>query len=65
MMKHLTVLEYLTEKGVIGMRKRMPYDVCPYCGDHIDHGELCDCRIKENEEKENSTRTNQSNRGAI
>ncbi len=26
------------------MSNRGQYRVCPYCGDHIDHGELCDCQ---------------------
>lgn len=64
MMKRLTVLEYLTEKWVIAMNKRVPYETCKYCGAHLDFGELCDCRIDEDEKKENSTRTDQS-RGAI
>lgn len=21
----------------------MKYKTCPYCGAHLDHGELCDC----------------------
>lgn len=27
----------------------MQYRVCPYCGAHLDFGEICDCR---NDEKE-------------
>ena len=23
------------------------FKVCPYCGSHLDPGELCDCRAKE------------------
>lgn len=22
-----------------------PYVTCPFCGDHLDHGEICECRI--------------------
>lgn len=29
------------------------YDICEYCGGHIDHGEKCDClREKERERQE-------------
>lgn len=29
------------------------YDICEYCGGHIDHGEKCDClREKERERRE-------------
>ncbi len=23
--------------------------ICPYCGDHLDPGERCECRVKEEE----------------
>ena len=61
-MKRLTVLEYLTEKGVIAMNKRVPYETYKYCGAHLDFGELCDCRT---EEKENSTHDTLARSGAI
>ena len=25
----------------------MSYKICPYCGAHLDPGEVCDCREKE------------------
>lgn len=28
------------------MSNRRQYRVCPYCGDHIDYGERCDCQAK-------------------
>lgn len=61
-MKRVTVLEYLTEKGVISLGER----ICPYCGDRLDPEEKCECpeAMARRGEKENSTRTNQS-RGAI
>ena len=61
-MKRMAVLEYLTEKGVIAMKKRVPYETCKYCGAHLDFGELCDCRT---EEKENSTHDTLARSGAI
>ena len=24
----------------------MKYVICPYCGAHLDHGEVCDCQKK-------------------
>lgn len=27
----------------------MQYRVCPYCGDHLDHGERCYCQDKKRE----------------
>lgn len=25
-----------------------PYQECPYCGDHLDFGERCDCQDRKN-----------------
>jgi hypothetical protein len=25
------------------MSKNTPYNTCPYCGDHLDYGERCEC----------------------
>lgn len=25
------------------MSKSTPYNTCPYCGDHLDYGERCQC----------------------
>ena len=27
----------------------MKYKVCPFCGDHLDHGEHCDCQDRKRE----------------
>lgn len=24
-----------------------PYKECPHCGAHLDHGEICTCRIEQ------------------
>ena len=30
----------------------MKYNTCPYCGDHLDFGERCDCQSKGPEPKQ-------------
>ncbi len=25
-------------------RNRKPYQICPYCGGHLDYGEKCTCK---------------------
>lgn len=31
------------------MQGRGQFRVCPFCGDHIDSGEICDCQKKKEE----------------
>ena len=38
------------------MSKRKPYDVCPNCGAHLDHGECCDCETRRFVEEEAAKR---------
>lgn len=34
-----------------------PYKTCPWCGDHLDHGERCDCMNHAQEERETARTT--------
>lgn len=38
-------------------RKKTIYVTCPYCGAHLDHGEICDCRKKNTDERREESRT--------
>lgn len=31
--------------------RREKFDICLYCGDHIDKGEICDCRWRKQREQ--------------
>lgn len=39
--------------------KKTPYRVCPYCGAHLDAGEICDCR--QTTQKKSAAPTGQRN----
>lgn len=39
--------------------KKTPYRVCPYCGAHLDAGEICDCR--QETQKKSAAPTRQRN----
>ena len=62
-MRRMTVLEYLTEKGVICLGER----ICPFCGDRLDPEEKCECPEARDRrgEKENSTHDTLARSGAI
>jgi hypothetical protein len=32
------------------------YIICPYCGDHLDHGERCNCQNDKSIEKNSDAR---------
>ena len=39
------------------------YRVCPFCGDHLDAGEVCDCRREIEQEREERHGTYQHHAG--
>ncbi len=34
-----------------------PYKTCPWCGDHMDPGERCECTTRDTAEREEATAT--------